>query len=155
MKACARSKLACQIRSAIFGADSSVSTYWRNSWRRSAPSAASKYCSPCARARSIDRRDCRMPSNARSTSCWRATESSEGSWRSHAAVALAETIGSAVSRELGVRNANMAPMSATIHRASGARGAAGALSSTALHRHVNNRHLSLVGPPRERVRRVG
>src|SRR3982751_108883 len=108
MKPCVRSRLACQIRSATLGADSRLSTYCLNSWRRSAPSAASVYCSACDRAKSIGRRDCRMPSNARTTSCCRATMSSEGSSCSHAAADFAETIGSPASRTVGFRNPNMA-----------------------------------------------
>ncbi len=109
MKPCARSRLACQMRSETLGADSRLSTYCLNSWRRSAPSAASAYCSACARAKSTGRRDWRMPSNARSTSCCLATMSSDGNSRSQPAADLADTMGSVASRAVGLRNPNMAP----------------------------------------------
>ena len=61
MKPCARSS--ARLPDALgdsLGAESTLSTYCRNSWRRSAPSAASTYCSACARAKSTGRRDCRI-----------------------------------------------------------------------------------------------
>src|SRR5215831_13114681 len=95
------------MRSESFGPVSTFSTYCLISCRRSAPSAASRNCTACARARSIGLRDWRITSNARITCCWRPMTSSAGNSRSQAETALADASGSERSLVLDVKKPNM------------------------------------------------
>ena len=108
MKPWHRSKLACQTRSATFGRGIDVLDVLLDQLaaigaQRGIDDAAIAW----TRAASNGARDWRMPSNARITSCCRATMSSEGRSASHAAADFADAIGSAPPRTPGVRNPNI------------------------------------------------